>query len=98
MKIVVRLQMEVNIATTTCNVKEIFDAVSKARDDYTEKLALTVIEAYQEEVVRTLTSPERFANNNRLSKSDTKTVVTIYAAVEKQPLLRPNLSASGFSM
>jgi hypothetical protein len=36
MKIVVRLQMEVNIATTTCNVNEIFDAVSKARDDYTE--------------------------------------------------------------
>lgn len=57
MKIVVRLQMEVNIPTHRCNVNEIFDAISKARDEYTEKLALTVIEAYQEEVVRTLCRP-----------------------------------------
>lgn len=56
MEMVVKVLMEVKIPTGRCNVNEIFAAVSKARDEYAEKLALTVVQEYEKHVVQTLCS------------------------------------------
>jgi len=72
MEMIVQVTMEVKIPTDRCNINEIFDAVSKARDAYAEKLALTVIEAYQQQVVQTLCRPSGLVAKKGLGLHEAK--------------------------
>lgn len=73
MEMIVQVMMEVKIPTDRCNVNELFDAVSKARDAYAEKLALMVVEAYEKQVVQTLCRPSGLAAKKGLGLHEEKT-------------------------
>lgn len=57
MKMVVDLQLEVNIESDRANANEIFDAVSGAVREVAGKLAGSIVEHYQSRIVEVLCSP-----------------------------------------
>jgi len=72
MEMVVKVVMEVKIPTDRCNVNEVFAAVSKARDEYAERLALTLVQEYEKQVVETLCSVSGLAAKKGLGLHESK--------------------------
>ena len=74
MRIVVTVELEVNIDEDRANANEIFQAVAEARHEAGEKLARSIVLGYQEFVVGLLCSPSGSAAKKGLGAHEVKGV------------------------
>jgi hypothetical protein len=72
MKMIVRVDVEVNIEGDRVNGNEVFDAVTKVRAEVGERLGLAIVEAYQEKVVEVLCSPSGLVAKKGLGGHEAK--------------------------